>query len=212
LRKLDQILREEEVAPPEVLERTFKEQFLDSAEARFERTLFHYLLTRLGRVGSKVAVDYCVEALRSRPDETEYMLRYLGSVGLEEHQVNRIVDFVESADALYDYQIYQIVAWFYSQKRWDERMVQLCRSLAFDRNRPTWLRSYCTAYLGEYSDSGDLAHLEEQYAHLTTDIERADCAAALKKQERGRRNAFYARIQGDGEYVQWAAQLVRLSI
>ena len=59
-------------APPtEVLEEAFRSFFLSPGDT-FDPSLFHYLLKRLGRARSVVAVQYCIQQLRQRPEESGY--------------------------------------------------------------------------------------------------------------------------------------------
>lgn len=189
---------------PEVLERAFTEYFPASGEVKFDKTLFHYLLTRLGKTQSVIAINYCIDALRSRPEETEYVLRYFSAVDLDPGQYERLIEYLSSRDSIYDYQRYQILLWHLQEHYLEPRLLDLSRSWGWDRNRPLWLRSVCIAYVAEHQNPADLELLEELYAQATNDVERADIVAALRNQERGRRNAFYRRIQGDGMLVQHA--------
>jgi hypothetical protein len=66
--------------PLEVLERAVRAHFIDVQDTDFDTTLFHYLLTRPGATGSRIAVDYCILILSKRPEETEHVLRYLGKM------------------------------------------------------------------------------------------------------------------------------------
>lgn len=207
--RIAQMLGNADVPAPEVLERTFREQFIENGNAQFEKTLFHYLLTRLGKVGSTVAVPYCIDTLRSRPEETEYILRYFAAVGLDDHQINQVVEYITSADAIYDYQLYQTIAWFVESNRFNPKILDFCRRIAFDQNRPFWLRSYCVAYVGKLGEQADFELLEERYTNLATDLEKADCVTALQRQEVVRRNGFYARVRRDGELVRRAIEMIR---
>jgi hypothetical protein len=186
---------------PEVLERTFIEQFVENQDGRFEKTLFRYLLNKLAAIASLVAVDYAVDALRQHPEETAYILRYLGAVGIAGHQYDKLVSYMESPEAIYDYQLYQVIRWHFDTKRVDDRVLELARRAVADRNRPQWLRSTAAAYLGHFGRDADLEFMEESYAQATSDVERADCLAALARLERSRRNALYQRVKGDGVLV-----------
>lgn len=186
---------------PAVLERAFSEHYLHGSSGRFDATLFHYLLVRLGKVGSRLAVPYAIDLLETRPEETGSILAYFGAVGLEPAEQLRVLNFIGSDEAIYDYQIYQIVQWFYEQGVGHERLLQLSRSWVADQNREQSLRSYAFAYLRSFGTSADWAQIEESYGDATTEIERADRVAAVERLERGRRNAFYARVEGHGRLV-----------
>jgi hypothetical protein len=195
--------------PPEVLERAFRDNFSVPADQEFDKTLLHYLLTRLGRMKSKIAAPFCLSLLRHRPDETEASLRYFSDVGLSESGAKSLLDYAGSADAIYDYQLYQIVRWFWEQNSFPEKLLILCRRWAFDHNRDPWLRSYCIAILGKVGDDSDLEMIESEYATVLTEAEKAECVMALARVERGRRNGFYGRIKSDGDLVAAAIQYVK---
>ncbi len=204
-----QVLERREGPAPELLQRTFSEHFSTSGDTQFNKTLFHYLLTRLGITGSVTAADYCIDVLRTHPEESAPVLRYLSTVKMEPAQIHAITRYMGSEEAIYDYQLYQLVRWFYDTKRGMEDVSALCRIWVHDQNRAQWLRSYCSAYLGEYGDKSDLERLESSYAGLGSELDRADAVAALRRQERSRRNAFYGRAKCDGEIVARAVNLVK---
>ena len=196
---------------PKVLERAFVDFFIDRTDGVFEKTLFRYLVNQLARVHSNVAVDYAVDALRYHPEETSHILRYLGAAHLETGQYEKLLSYIESPEALYDYQVYQVVGWHLEKKWRHERILALSRAAVADRNRPQWLRSTGAAYLGELGTDGDLDFLEESYAAARSDVERADCLAGLARLERSRRNSLFGRAGGAGvladRAISWARRL-----
>ena len=186
---------------PEVLERAFFDHFAPGGSAHFNATLFHYLLVRLGKVNSRVAVPYALDLVETRPEETGNILGYLAAVGVEPQEQSHLLAYAGSEEAIYDYQIYQLVRWFYEQRASNDQLLQLCRSWVVDQNRDQSLRSYAFAYLREFGTAADWAQIEESYGEAVTDIERADRVAAVERLERGRRNGFYARVEGHGRLV-----------
>jgi len=195
--------------PPEVLERAFSESFSLTSVSQFDATLFHYLLTRLGKTKSSVAKDYCIIIIRERPEETEYALRYLAAIGTSQEEDRAILKYIGSPDAIYDYQIYQILRWFFELKAFPSKLVDLCRNFAFDKNRDPWVRSYAIAILGQKGDPSDLDKLEAAYNSAISDVEKADIVKALARVEVGRRNAFYKRVKDDGGLIPAAINQAR---
>jgi hypothetical protein len=195
--------------PPEVLERAFRDNFSVPPNQEFDKTLLHYLLTRLGRTKSRIAIPFCLSLLRHRPDETEAALRYFNEIELSDRQIHSLLQYAGSVDAIYDYQLYQIVRWFWEQNAFPEKLLELCRRWAFDRNRDPWLRSYCIAISGKVGDDSDLETIESQYTATLTEPQKAECVMALARLERGRRNAFYGRVKGDGDLVAAAIRFVK---
>ena len=202
-------LRRRDSPAPEVLERTFREHFSAASDQQFDKSLFHYLLGRLGAAGSRIAVQYCLEAIQQRPEETDSILKYFTDVQLTGEERDAIVAYMESPDAIYDYQLYQLVRWFLEGGIASDRVLRLTRQWAYDQNREPWLRTYCLNYLGRHGEPVDLERIEGHYGSLGTDMERATCVSALERYELGRRNAFYARIEGDGILVRHAIGVVK---
>jgi Reverse transcriptase (RNA-dependent DNA polymerase) len=209
LKDIDRFLQQHPYAPPpEILERAFSENFIASGDG-FDKTLFHYLLTRLGKVGSRLAVDYCLRILPLRPEETKYILRHLASFPMNEVIENRLLECLESTEAVYDYQLFEIVRWFYERQVRPARFLALCRRWMLDKNRPPWYRAYCIAVLGDVADSSDLDLVEGQYSSAGNDIERVEILMSLSRMEIGRRNALIARVKGDGYLVRRTVDYIR---
>lgn len=207
---IERYIREhQEEMSVEVLERAFRDNFGVTSTVPFEKTLFHYLIHRLGRRRSRIAVDYCLSLLTEHPEETGDILNYLGAVGVGEPEEERIIAFMRSPEAIYDYQLYEMTKWFYERQTYPESLLALCRNYVSDRNRPSWLRSYSLAVLGKAGTRGDLERIESSYAEATTDLERGDIVTALARLEVSRRNRFYNRVAGDCALVESAINAVR---
>jgi hypothetical protein len=76
-------------------------------------------------------------------------------------------------------------------------------------NRDPWLRSYALAYVGGFGSTTELTDFEESYSEAETELERADRVAAVRRMERSRRNAFYARVAGHGRLVSRAVAVAK---
>jgi Reverse transcriptase (RNA-dependent DNA polymerase) len=186
---------------PEILERAFSEYFAEATGRKFDSTLYHYLLVRLGKVGSREAILYSLGLLRNRPEETEDILAYFSQVGLEPGELSELIAFAGSDEAIYDYQLYQILKWLYDLRIIETDVIKLCRSWISDHNRDASLRSYALAYVGAFGPPTELTDFEESYSEADTELERADRVAAVSRMERGRRNTFYARVAGHGKLL-----------
>lgn len=209
LRDLERYLaRNPDAPPPEILERAFADNFLSRNDS-FDKTLFHYLLTRLGRVKSKIAVNYCLGMIPIRPDETKYILRYLGNLPADHATQETILDYMESQDAVYDYQLFELVRWFFGATPYPERLLKLCRQWALDRNRPACLRAYCRAILGDAANTDDIDLLEAQCSQTADTVEKVEFLVGLTKMEASRRNAVMGRYKGDGLLVRSAIEYVK---
>lgn len=206
---IDRILESHTDCPaPEVLELAFREHFLEGRK-QFDQTLFHYLLNRLGKAKSPIAKTYCVSMLSTHPEETEHILRYLETQDPEPSEFDQILEYSASEDAIYDYQLYEIAAWFFRLNLFPEKLVNLCRLWVADKNRDSWLRSYCLAVLGNAGDQSDLEIIHKSYASANSGIEKADVITALRKMEVGRRNSFLGRVKDDGFLPRCAVRYVQ---
>jgi hypothetical protein len=196
-------------APPEVLEEAFRKEFSPFDDS-FDQSLFHYLLTRLGKTKSRIAAKYCLKLVRERPEETEPILRYLKEIGPKTDECRSILTFAASKDMIYDYQLYQILRWFFERDDFPKQLLSLCRALAFDKNRAAWVRSYAIAVVGEVGDSSDLETIEANYTSALTEVEKSEIVRTLARMELARRNAFFKRVVNDGLLVAAAIRQVKL--
>lgn len=121
----------------------------------------------------------------------------------------RVVEYMASPDAIYDYQLYQLVRMFYDLEWSDSSLLGLCRQWSSDSNREPWLRTYARSYLGKWGDLSDLETLLERYSTLNDDIEKGESIVALIRLEHSRRNSFYARVQGEGYIISRAVNHAR---
>jgi hypothetical protein len=209
LSELERIASAHPERPPvEVLERAFQSHFLDADDEDFNKTLFHYLLTRLGQVGSRIALDYCLSLFAKRPEETKPVLSYCAKIGLSRENESQILQFLASEEAIYDYQNFLILRFFFEGHRFPDTLLQQVRRIIRDRNSPRWLRSYAAAILGEAGTPADLENLEANYPSCGDDLERSEIVCSLRRMEAGRRNAFIGRARQDGPLVERAAKWV----
>jgi hypothetical protein len=192
-----------------VLERAFTDNFGGGSE-KFNKSLLHFLLTRLGKAKSRVAVGYAVELIQQRPEETEAALLYLTDVGADAPVKGELITYISSPEAIYDYQIFQILTWFNAQTPVPGELLPLCRTWTADRNRDSWLRMAARAILGREGDQSDLETIESSYDYGLGDLECADIVDAMSRMELGRRNAFFGRISSDGDLVGRAVKRVRM--
>jgi hypothetical protein len=130
-------------------------------------------------------------------------------VGLEARELQQLIAFAGSDEAIYDYQLYQILKWFYDLGINEKSVINLCRKWISDHNRDPWLRSYALAYVGAFGSTTELTDFEESYSEAETELERADRVAAVRQMERSRRNAFYARVAGHGRLVSRAVAVAK---
>jgi hypothetical protein len=198
-----------EAAPVEVVREAFRLNFIE-APGKFNRTLFHYLLNRLGAQCDGYALEYCLNQFAVKPQETQALLDYARSTGELERAFTAIEEFLESPDCIYDYQAYQIFQWLNSlDTSPNGALVAIARRISFDNARPSYLRAVCRLLLQHHGTMADLERLEASYGMAHEDLEKAQVLVSLKRLEVGRRNAFYGRVVGDGLLCERAVKLVK---
>ena len=206
---LERLAEENPENPPvEVLERAFDQYFLQP-ESEFDKSLFHFLLTRLGAVQSRLAVGFCMGALPLRPEETEYVLKYFEKIGLQPEEHDALADFLGSESALYHYQNYLVLKFYFESAFLPLRVLTICRAYVRDLTKPHWLRAYAAAIIGQVRDAADMEFLEANYAQCRDDVERATCICSATGLETRRRNEFLGRARRDGDLEDRARRFVR---
>ncbi len=202
-------LRESGTPPPtEMLREAYRIHFME--EARFEKTLFHFLLTRLGKAGDPYAADHVLTILDSHPEETEAILRYYGSVRSAESAEAALLRYLGSEDAVYPYQVYQIVWWRASQPvAPGEAFLGYVRSLYRASPSPRFLHAAAQLFLAHFGSDADLADIAVSYASAENEIARAECLLAMYRIEKGQRNAHLGKAKDDGMLPASAISLVR---
>lgn len=207
----DGLLKENpEEAPLTVIREAFKAFFVDEMDGQFRKTLFHFLLGRLGKAKDRYALDYCQGILESHPEETEAILRYFRACEAERDVESSVARFAASDDAIYPYQLYQITDWRRGfDGPVDPSLLAVARRSAFDGGQPLFLRAACGELLAVHGTVGDLERIEVSYPDAQGDLERATLICALRRMEPGRRNAFLGRVQADGDFCRRASRWVR---
>jgi hypothetical protein len=195
-------------APIHVIREAFEQHFVNAGdtgfpiegEPHFDKTLFHFLLNRLGKAKDESAIPYCVSLLSARPEETEAVLRYLERIGSVATQDAVMAEFLGSRDAIYPYQKYQIIEWrLRDDSASAEPLLSSVRLLAADGSQPAYLRSVCRAFIGRFGTASDLEQLQHSYADARGTLEQCEIICCLSRMERRRRNTFFARVEDDGD-------------
>ena len=197
--------------PTQMLRAAYDVHFMDGAE--FDRTMFHYLIARLGKATDPFALDHALSLLESHPEETEYILRYAAQVGAVATADDKLVQYLRSEAAVYDYQTYQFLQWRTAQPEVaSEAVVGFARTIAAADNTASHVRAVARGLLGRFGTDADLDDLIRRYGTAGSELERAEIVCALSRVERGRRNAFLGRSQNDGFLVAAAIAAVRVEV
>lgn len=206
LLEIDASFNPNDEVPKEVLEDAF-EQFVGET---FNKTLFHFLLKRLGKSKSLTAVPYCREALFRYPEETETILEYVSDVGANSDFKDTFEFILANENHLYPYQGYLILKWFDHKTITPEDSTLGCvRQICSNRKLPFYYRYYAIRIFGIHARYTDFEFLGSLYQEAENIFEQAIILCAMKMIEKGKRNAFYTRAAFDGELQKRAIELVK---
>jgi hypothetical protein len=211
LTKAEELLaKSPEEAPIEFIREAYQAYFIDSADSSFDKTLFHFLLKRLAVQNDTFGVNHCKTLFDKHPEETDYILSYFKAVQAVDSVEVDLVTFLNSPDAVYTYQNYQILEWFSILDHIpSDGLIAIARQFAFDNAQPPYLRAVCRKILGDHGTPADLERLEGDYAEARNPLEQCEIICSLRRMEVARRNTFLRRAERDGFLNRNAARLVR---
>jgi hypothetical protein len=149
-------------------------------------------------VQSRVPIGFCIDLLPLCPEETEYVLKYFEKIGLQPQEHEAVADFLGSESALYHYQTYQILKFYFENAFLPQRVLTISRAYAHDLTKLHWLRAYAAAIIGQVRDAADMELFEANYVQCRDDVERATCICSASGLETRRRNEFLGRARRDG--------------
>jgi hypothetical protein len=181
--------------------------------SKLDKTLFHFLIRRLGKAGDTLAVTHCLSLLEPHPEETRDVLTYLGAVLPLDAFEDALLAYFESYDATYEYQTYEFLRWRLDRPEdASVRLLALARKILTSGNAPDYLVAVGRAVIGRHGHAADLDALVRSYGAATADLERASIVCAVARMERGLRNGFLGKVKDDGPLCAVAVASVRASI
>lgn len=205
---IDSILeRKPNQIPAIILEEVYSDHIVENE--KFDSTLFHYVINRMGHQGNRFALEHCLSLLRTNPEETDYVLKYLTRINyLGEEADKEVSDLLSSAEAVYSYQKYQILGWIYwSFNKISDELLAIIRAIASNHNEPNYVRSWAVELLARYGTNADLEGLRASYEHAGSSLEESEIIYGIRRMELNRRNEFYGRVRTSGDLHNRAVQL-----
>jgi Reverse transcriptase (RNA-dependent DNA polymerase) len=211
LAEADELVEDADGATPiEAICEAFNLYFINGDLSKFDKTLFHFLIKRLGKAQNSIAVDYCLAILAEFPEETRVILTYVNQTERVGEAEQRLIEFVRSEEAVYPFQKYEILAWFSERNTIEAAsLLELCRELSKDRTLPKYVKPIIRKLLGKYGTQADVEFLQRLYDDVDAEKERSELICCIQSMEKGRRNAFYGRAETDGLLVRLAIKLVK---
>jgi hypothetical protein len=205
----EEALAQSDFAPPtEMLQHAYRLYFIDAAD--FEKTLFHYILSRLGAAKDSFALDHVLTLLEVHPEETEAILKYVAAAAPPTQVEARIISYLTSPEAVYAYQHYQVFRWraqFLAPPT--EPFMAHVRRVFSAPQSPSYLRSASRLLLALHGSDADLEDLAAAYGAVSDETDRAEALIALFRMEKGRRNAALGQARSDGMLPGAAIALVK---
>jgi len=179
---------------------------------RFDKTLFHFLINRLGKAKDPFAVEHCISLLAEHPEETRAVCEYLHRVEQLAATDDDVVAFLNSEAAIYHYQVYELLHWRLKDSTPpNPALLRYARRIVFDGNVPAYLRATARKFLGDFGSNIDLERLEYSYAEKHGAIEQVEIICSLQRMEKQRRNSFVGRCELDSMLHKRAAAFVKQS-
>jgi hypothetical protein len=192
-----------------VLQTAFENYFI-APGTPFNRTLFHFLVRRLGAACDPTYAAAIISFFRIVPEEFDDIAAYCTAVGVGERLEGEFLSVLELGLLPSPYSLYQFLRWRIRDSREPCPMLRTqLRQFAMGPGQHWYVRAVARAALGKFGDPADLESLEAAYADAQSDVERAEILCALRRMERGRRNALYGRAASDGELPSKAVRLAR---
>jgi hypothetical protein len=204
--EIDQLIRDEPARIPVAVIREAFDTFISSHETvGFDKSVFHFLLNQLARVGDKHALTRLRPLLSSHPQETSFILKYVRRVSAEREFEADLAGFVRTQQsAVYEAQRVMIFAWWAEAETVPATAVELARQVAFAPGASAILRATARGVLAAQAEVADLERLEREYEQSRDDLEKAQIICCLRRMERSRLRAFMGRVRGDGDLARFA--------
>lgn len=194
------------------LELVFNNYFIQTDYNKFNVTLFHYLIYRLG---TPVAVEYCFDLILIKPEETKHILNYFSNLKKNGYIIQDIAEDLSglllnnNRFPIYEYQKFLFLKWLWKNNIISKNIMKNIRKLLNSEFMIQQLKDYCIAYLGENGDSADLDTIESLYSKCNSEITKATIIYGLRNMKKDRRNVLYSQVEDGSNYLQFAVKLAK---
>lgn len=175
-----------------IIKRAFRDYFLLGDDADFDKSLFHYLLNKLGNASDDVAASYCLDLLERHPEETKSILGYLSKLADPIIFCPQLITFLESENAIYDYQNYLIIDWLLAHSCNSDSFLNILRHTAFDNNKPSYYKGMAKRALGATGDYTDLNRIKDTINDAPNIQEKQATICSVTRLEPSVRNSFFS--------------------
>jgi len=188
----------------------FDAYFIDNS-TNFDKTLFRFCLQLFARAKDDHALSTCLSFLKIYPEQTEYILKYLTSIKLDENHFDHILKYFSSKDAIYNYQKYQIVDWI--NNNFDLNIKQFflkeVKKIISDSNAPCYLRTVSRLLVSEIGHSSDLDTLCNLFSDDMPVLEKCELILCLSRMEKTKRNSFLGNVKNDSFLISASIKMAK---
>ena len=174
--------------------------------------MFHYLISRLAELKSRVAVPFVLRQLSERPEESVYCLDYLGAQleALTPEELDQVAAALTDGGNVYEYQRYLVLRWFAEERVEHASVLIFCRRLLSNPTAPPLLLAHAAAYLGEFAEGlHDYERLESALYGDADPARRAAYLCALRSAPRQLRKRAFGRVAGESTYMDWTIEFAK---
>lgn len=178
----------------------------------FDRSLFHYLINRLGASKDSFAAQFCIQSIKERPEEFQNILDYFSKLGSLKNDLSiKLISELKDQTENQNRQYFLLLRWIYREGLSSEEILENCRRIAFDSSFDDYTRHFAWAILGRFGDLSDLDAIESEYGGNHKEISRATILCAIKNMVADRRNSTYQRAKNDGTFVTFSIKYSKSS-
>jgi Reverse transcriptase (RNA-dependent DNA polymerase) len=196
--------------PTELLRQTYRAYFIDEPRRKFEKTLFHFVLGRLGMARDAFAASHAVSLLAEHPQESAYVLKYLAQANVVSEHEAQILELLSADEAVYPFQHYQFLRWRSRQSApASDALLAYARRVQKNVRAPQYLVGAARLLLSRFGTVADLDVMTGEYAAAQSDMARLDIACAVHRMEKTKRNAFLGRVSRDGPLLSVAVEAIK---
>ena len=208
-------IRSDPADPAPAVVETGWQDFEGGTFGTFNKSVFHYLISRLSELKSRAAVPFVIGQLSARPEETAYCLNYLRAQldALTPVEVDGVAAVLTDSGSVYEYQRYLVLRWFSEEHVENAKVLRFCRRLLTNPTAPPILLPHAAAYLGEFSKGlHDYQRLESALYGDSDPVTRAAYLCALRLAPREWRNRVFGRVAGESTYLDWAIEFAKQEV
>jgi hypothetical protein len=173
---------------------------------RVDRTGLRFVLNRLARMRSDIAVEYCLQHLADLPDLALEVGKYLSH--FSSNVQARVLKFISSDECIYEWQRMHLLSAMQDTEMALPALTKFAFDMATDRNRHVGVRSVGVDFLEKNGTYQQINELRRRFPDEPSVEVRAAIILASRKLHRTERAMFLKACMGISASIDSAVQLV----